>query len=111
MENMYIFILVHTVCNVIMCKDGGILTCVDANNGAIVYRERIGAAGSFIASPVEANGYIYLTSAKGVITVVKAGDKLEIVKQSNLKENVFATPAIVENSVYIRAQNHLYAYR
>lgn len=95
---------------VYMCCDGGILTCMDANNGKIVYRERIGAAGSFIASPVIANGYIYLTSAKGVITVIKAGDKFNIVKQNNLKENVFATPAIIGNSFYIRAQGHLYAF-
>jgi outer membrane protein assembly factor BamB len=96
---------------VYMCKDGGILTCMDANDGSIMYRERIGAIGSFIASPVEANGHIYFTSAKGVITVIKAGDKFKILKQSNLKENVFATPAIIGNSFYIRAQGHLYAFK
>lgn len=96
---------------VYMCKDGGLLTCVNSDNGEILYRELIGAKGSFIASPVEANGYIYLTSAKGVITVIKAGRKLDIVKQSNLGETVFATPAIVGNSFYVRTTGYLYAFK
>ena len=94
-----------------MCSDGGILTCMNAENGEILYRERIGAPGSFIASPVEANGYIYFISAKGIITVIKAADEFEIIKQSNLKENVFATPAIAGNSFYVRTETHLSAFK
>jgi outer membrane protein assembly factor BamB len=96
---------------VYMCKDGGIITCMDSESGKIVYRERINAPGSYIASPVIADGKIYITSAKGVVTVIKAGNKFEVLKQSNLKENVFATPAIIRNNIYIRTQDHLLAFK
>jgi outer membrane protein assembly factor BamB len=94
-----------------MCKEGGILTCMDAEKGTILYRERIGASGPYFASPVAANGYIYFASGKGVITVIKAGNKLNIAKQSNLKEDIFASPLIIDNAFYVRTVGHLYAFK
>jgi len=96
---------------VYMCKEGGILTCMDAKEGKILYRERIGAAGPYFASPVAANGCIYFLSGKGVITVIKDGDKLNIMKQSNLKEDIYASPVIIGNSFYVRTVEHLYAFK
>ena len=96
---------------VFMCKDGGILTCMDAKEGTLQYCERIGAGGPYMASPVAAAGNIYLFSSKGVITVVKAEDEFNIIKQSDLEDEIYATPAIIGNSMYIRAKEHLYAFR
>jgi outer membrane protein assembly factor BamB len=96
--------------NVYMCKNGGTLTCVNAKEGNILYRERIGASGPYYASPVAANGNIYIASGKGMITVIRAGDKLDIVAQNNLNENIYATPAIVGNTIYVRTTAHLYAF-
>ena len=96
-------------CNgyVYMCKNGGILTCMDAQNGEILYRENITAKGPYFASPVAANGRIYISSGKGMITTIKASDKLEILAQNDLKEKIFASPAIVDNTIYIRTTQHL----
>jgi len=96
--------------NVYMCKHGGILTCMDGKTGEIKYSERIDASGAYFASPVTANGYIYIPSGNGIITVIKAGDKLDIISKNDLKEKIYATPAIVGNTIYIRTTDHLYAY-
>ena len=97
--------------NIYMCKNGGILTCLDANSGNIHYRERIkGAAGPYFASPVVSNGNIYFASANGKITVIRASNELEIVAQNDLDEKIYATPAIIGDKIYVRTSEHLYAY-
>ncbi len=96
---------------VYMIKNGGIITCVEAESGKVLYRERLGASGPYLASPIAANGNIYISSSKGVITVIKAGNQLDILAQNNLKEKIFATPAVIGNTLYVRTTNHLYAFK
>jgi outer membrane protein assembly factor BamB len=98
----------------LVIKDGGLLTAYDAITGKPIYaQERIGAAGRYYASPVAANGHVYFTSLDdGVITVLKAGTaKPEVVaKNPKLGERVAATPAIADNALYVRTEQHLYAF-
>jgi hypothetical protein len=95
---------------VYMCKNGGILTCMDALNGNVYYRERIGASGAFFASPVATYNFIYVLSGNGIITVIEADKNLKITSQSDLKEKIYATPAISGNTMYVRTTEHLYAF-
>ena len=95
---------------VYMCKNGGILTCVDAKNGNVFYQERIDAKGPYYASPVAADNQIYISSGKGIITVIKADRKIDILARNDLKEGIFASPAIAGNTIYIRTTEHLYAF-
>jgi outer membrane protein assembly factor BamB len=98
----------------LMVKDGGIVTAYDANTGDELYRKRIVEAGSYYASPVAANGYVYFTAlADGTVTVLKAGAaKPEVVaKNSALGERTAATPAIADDTLYVRTGEHLYAFR
>jgi hypothetical protein len=74
------------------------------------YRKRLGAGGAYIASPIAANGNIFIPAAKGVVTVIKAGEKLDIISQNDLHEKIYATPAIIKDTIYIRTTNHLYAF-
>ena len=94
-----------------LVRDGGTLSCVRASTGEVVYRERLGAAGQYMASPVIANDHLYLLSAKGVLTVVKCGEKFEIVHQADLKASISATPAMDQNSLYVRAADAILAFR
>jgi outer membrane protein assembly factor BamB len=96
----------------VMVKDGGIVTVYDTKTGREVYQERVAAAGTYYASPVAANGNIYLTSAEGAITVLKGGsDKLEVVAANpKLGERTSATPAIAGDRLYVRTDKHLYAF-
>jgi outer membrane protein assembly factor BamB len=99
---------------VVMVKDGGLVTAYDQKTGSEVYTlERVGAIGRYYASPIAANGYIYLTSLEdGVVTVLKAGTaKPEVVvKNPELGERVTATPAIADNTIYLRTATKLYAF-
>jgi len=94
-----------------LVRDGGILSCVNAATGEVVYRERLGATGQYIASPVIANDHVYLISSRGVLTVVKSGDKFEIAYEADLKASVAATPAMDQNSLYVRTDEAVMAFR
>ncbi|MBW8884286.1 MAG: PQQ-binding-like beta-propeller repeat protein, partial [Planctomycetia bacterium] len=78
-----------------------------------IYQKRVAAGARFYASPVAANGNIYFTSLDdGAVTVIKAGAKSPEVVASNppLGERVGATPAIADNTLYIRTAGHMYAF-
>ena len=84
---------------------------MNAADGELIYRERLGASGQYSPSPVIANNLLYLVSARGVITVVKAGDEFEVEHQVDLKAAVPTTPAIDANTLYVRTEKELIAFR
>jgi outer membrane protein assembly factor BamB len=94
-----------------LVRDGGILSCVNAATGEIIYRERLGASGQYSASPVIANDRVYIVSSKGMLTVVRSGDKFEIVHRADLKGSVAASPAMDQNSLYVRTDDAMLAFR
>lgn len=93
-----------------MVKDGGWVTCMDAKTGKVHFQEKLGAPGACIASPVMANGKIYLASYNGIIKVIEASKKPLVISETKLEGKILATPAIVENNLYIRTSEHLYAF-
>jgi outer membrane protein assembly factor BamB len=89
------------------------VSCFDAETGKPVYEsKRLGAAGSYYASPVAAGGHIYIVSLRdGVLTVINAAaDQPEVESQRKLEERVAATPAIIGDRLYIRGDSHLYCF-
>jgi len=97
----------------VMVRDGGIVTAYDVMTGKEIYQKRVAAGARFYASPVAANSNIYFTSLDdGAVTVIKAGAKSPEVVASNppLGERVGATPAIAYNTLYIRTAGHMYAF-
>jgi outer membrane protein assembly factor BamB len=97
---------------VYLLKDGGMISSFDANTGKPFYmQERLPAQGSYYASPVAADGRIYLFSLNGKSTVVKAGGYVpETLSQSDFAERIAGTPALVEGNIYVRTQTKLYAF-
>jgi outer membrane protein assembly factor BamB len=97
---------------VYLVKDGGMVSCFDAKTGTVAYQqERLNAQGSYYASPVAADGRIIVASLDGKVTVFAAGgDAPKVVHQANFKERIAATPALVENNIYIRTPTTLYAF-
>jgi outer membrane protein assembly factor BamB len=91
-------------------KNGGIMSCYDAAAGKLHFQKRIGADGSYYASPIAGDGKIYASSMNGVVTVIAAADDLEILASNDLGEPVMATPAIVEGKLYIRTATRLHAF-
>ncbi|HYI93056.1 MAG TPA: PQQ-binding-like beta-propeller repeat protein, partial [Bryobacteraceae bacterium] len=90
--------------------NGGILTCFDASTGKVLYRSRIGAPGPYFSAPVAAAGRVYTASSEGVITVLKAGDTLQVLAKNDLGEPIFATPALSGTMLYVRSAGHLWAF-
>jgi len=96
----------------VMVKDGGIVTAYDAKTGRRVYRKRLPAGGKYYASPVAADGNIYFTNLDGAVTVLKARSTKPVVVANNAKlgERTGATPAIADDTLYLRTEKHLYAF-
>jgi outer membrane protein assembly factor BamB len=93
-------------------KDGGMVTCLKAATGEPIYeQERLGSPGSYYSSLVAADGVIYACSVNGAVTAFRAGDKFEVLATNVLKERISATPAIAENTLYLRTDKHLYAFK
>jgi outer membrane protein assembly factor BamB len=96
---------------VYIIKDGGMISCFNAKSGEPVYeQERVGAQGNYYSSPVAADGRIYVASVNGVVSVLDAGSKPEVLGRTDLKERLVATPAIVDNNLYVRTADHLWAF-
>src|SRR5262249_31314114 len=95
---------------VYMVAGAGVVTCLDSASGRVLFRGRLGATGAYFASPVAANGHIYFASADGQITVIEATDRLNVLATSDLEDPVFATPAIVDSTLYVRTAHALYAF-
>ncbi len=90
----------------------GLLTCLDAETGKPHYStQRVPGISRTYASPIAAGGHIYLTDRSGAITVIKDANRFEVVATNQLGEPVDATPAPVGDSLYIRAEKHLYCIR
>jgi len=97
---------------VYLVKNGGMLSSLDAKTGQPYYlQERLGAEGYYYSSPVAADGRIYIASQAGKLTVVKAGgDKPEILHRADFGEQIYASPALAGDKLYLRTRSQLYAF-
>jgi outer membrane protein assembly factor BamB len=96
---------------VYLISDGGILSAVDASDGSVLYRRRLGTAGHYRSSPVIANDHLYVISEAGVMSVVRTGHQFELVHQCDFHQRVAATPGIDTRTIYVRTTGKLYAFR
>jgi outer membrane protein assembly factor BamB len=87
--------------------ESGIASCFEAATGKVVWRERVG--GNHSASPVWAEGRIYFLSEEGEATVIRDGDRFEVLARNPLGERCQASPAISGARIYIRTDKHLFA--
>ena len=93
------------------CSNRGIITCYEAQTGVRAGRKRIAraAGSSFSASPVAADGRIFLTSEAGFVHVVRAGPDLELLATNRLGDDCLATPAIAGGVFLARTRHALMA--
>ena len=89
-----------------MIADTGIASCIDANTGEEVWRQRIG--GEYSASPVYADGRLWFFSEDGKTTVLNPGRVFDQVGENRLDEGFMASPAIAGKAFYLRTRTHLY---
>jgi outer membrane protein assembly factor BamB len=96
-----------------MATDDGILTCVDAKTGDQLYSKRLTSTrpdgkSEFAASPVYADGKIYLVNMIGDAWVIKPGEKYEEISHGEFEDGCMATPAIAEKSLIVRTKKAVY---
>jgi len=89
-----------------MVDDRGIASCVEAKTGAIVWKKRIG--GKHSASPVYADGRIYIFDHDNTATVLRPGRRYEILAVNKLDNGCMASPAVVGRAFILRTRTHLY---
>ncbi|HUE89697.1 MAG TPA: PQQ-binding-like beta-propeller repeat protein [Vicinamibacterales bacterium] len=90
-------------------NNNGILTAYDADTGERLYRARVGGGGAFSASPIAADGKLYLASEDGDVFVVQAGREYVELARHAMNEVIMASPAISDGMLFIRTLGHLWA--
>lgn len=87
-------------------NDQGVIQCAKLATGEILWTERV--AGEFFSSPVSAGGRLFSVDKTGVVVVVAASDKFEMLARNPLGEATQATPAIAGGRMFIRTSEHLH---
>lgn len=94
-----------------LIRNGGILTTFNAETGEVLKLGRVqGAVGGYSASPVAAEGKVYLASEDGKVVVLKAGPEGEVMALNELGESCYATPALSRGNIYLRTSEALYCF-
>ncbi len=96
--------------NVLFIHNGGIMTVINQETGEVVHKDRIGAAGSYLSSPMLAGNRVYMCSYNGTVTVLSADD-FSVLAHNKLREKIGASPVAVDDVLYVRTDKHLYAFR
>jgi outer membrane protein assembly factor BamB len=86
-------------------NDTGMMSCLDAATGKLIYLERI--SDRFSASPVIAGNLLYFPAESGITYVVRAGDALEVVARNDLGSAILASPAVVDGRIFLRTADEL----
>lgn len=102
--------LIHDGLVYLCMARSGILHCLDAKTGEPLYEKRFHGA-LHRASPVLADGKLYLTARDGMVTVVQPGREFKILAQNDLGEDITASPAIADDTIYLRTWDALWAIR
>jgi outer membrane protein assembly factor BamB len=90
-------------------RDNGVVTTYEVKTGARIYQQRLATGtGGFSASPVAADGRIYLTSEDGDIYVIRAGRTFELIGRNPMGQVCMATPAISGDMLIVRTRSVLY---
>jgi outer membrane protein assembly factor BamB len=91
-------------------RDKGLLTTLNLRTGGKLKEGRLEAAGDYYASPVAGDGKVYLCDEHGRLTVVSDADDWQILHTADFEENVYATPAVVDNQIFLRTASRLYCF-
>ena len=94
-----------------LVKTGGIATSLNPATGEVLRQARLrGALEGYYASPVGADGKVYMISQAGKVSVLKADRDWELLALNDLEEEAYATPAIADGKIYLRTRNTLYCF-
>lgn len=87
-------------------SDGGLVSCVDAPTGKVIWNERVG--GDYFGSPVWVEGRLFAISSTGEVVVVTAARDFKILGRTSLGEGSHATPALDGTRMYLRTLSQIF---
>ncbi len=89
-------------------RDNGVMLCLNARSGEVVWGPERVRPGTYSASPVLADGRIYVTSEDAVTSVVQAGPRFKLLAESELEGYTLSSPAISDGQIFVRTEKFLY---
>lgn len=93
----------------LLIKEGGIRTVFETEEGKLISdAERIGNGGSYFASPVAADGKIYMAGENGYVAVLRDSPSYELLARNDMGESIIAGPAIADGHLFIRTRTKLF---
>jgi outer membrane protein assembly factor BamB len=91
-----------------LVKSGGMSSCYDAKDGKTLWdRSRLGNFGDYFASPLAADGKVYLAGKNGFIVVLEDGPQMKVLGKHDLGEEIIATPSIADGRLFVRTRENL----
>ncbi len=91
-------------------KEGGVMTSLDPNTGEEIHKGRVDANDGFFASPVAADGKLYLGSHSGIFSIIEAGKEWKVLSSESFEEQIWSTPALAPGRVFVRTQVAVYCF-
>jgi hypothetical protein len=86
-----------------------VLSCLDAKTGSPIFpAQRVEGLGDVYASPVGADGNVFLIGRNGTSVVIRNGSNLEIVATNKLDDHFDASPALAGNELFLRGRENIY---
>jgi outer membrane protein assembly factor BamB len=95
---------------ILLLKSGGLLSAFDLETGELDRIERVGESDQYWATPLFADGKIYLASLSGLVTVLAADGEWNKLSSTSLDEATWSTPAISDGRIFVRTQKALYCF-
>lgn len=89
-------------------KDNGVMLALDPGSGDVVWGPQRLEVGTYSASPVLADGRIYVTNEAGLTSVVSAGPEFELLAENDLAAYTLSSPAVSDGQIFIRTERFLY---
>ena len=90
-------------------NDQGIVWVLDARTGEQIYGRQRLRPGTYSASPVLADGKVYITSEGGLTSVFRAGPEFELLAENDMDDYVLSSIAVSDGQIFLRTTGHLYA--
>lgn len=92
-----------------LVKSGGMSSCYDSKDGSTLWdRSRLGNFGDYFASPVAADGKVFIAGKNGFIVVLEDGPELKVVGKNDIGEEIIATPSIADGRLFVRTRENLF---
>jgi outer membrane protein assembly factor BamB len=92
---------------VFLWSDKGIVTCIRASDGEQVWQERVG--GNYSGSPVVISGRLLCIDEEGMVVVLAADVRFQLLGKNMLGEASRSTPAAANGQLLLRTYSHLFS--